>query len=43
MVVPNYNNPLGFIMPESRRRALLTLAQCFDVAVIEDDVYGELA
>lgn len=43
MVVPNCNNPLGFIMPEARKRALLTLAQRFDVAVIEDDVYGELA
>ncbi|WP_313118902.1 aminotransferase-like domain-containing protein, partial [Pantoea septica] len=42
MVVPNCNNPLGFIMPEARKRALLTLAQRFDVAVIEDDVYGEL-
>lgn len=43
MVVPNCNNPLGFIMPEARKRALLTLAQRFDVAIIEDDVYGELA
>ncbi len=37
------NNPLGFIMPEARKRALLTLVQRFDVAIIEDDVYGELA
>ena len=43
MVVPNCNNPLGFIMPEARKRALLRLAQRFDAAIIEDDVYGELA
>ena len=43
MVVPNCNNPLGFIMPEERKRALLRLVQRFDAAIIEDDVYGELA
>lgn len=43
VVVPNCNNPLGFIMPEPRKRALLNLAQRFDAAIIEDDVYGELA
>ena len=42
-LTPNCNNPLGYIMPESRKRALLTLAQRFDVAIIEDDVYGDLA
>ena len=42
-LTPNCNNPLGYIMPEPRKRALLTLAQRFDVAIIEDDVYGELA
>ncbi len=43
VVVPNCNNPLGFIMPEARKRALLALAQRVDAAIIEDDVYGELA
>lgn len=43
VVVPNCNNPLGFIMPDARKRALLSLAQRFDIAIIEDDVYGELA
>ncbi|CAO95215.1 aminotransferase-like domain-containing protein [Erwinia tasmaniensis] len=43
VVVPNCNNPLGFIMPAARKQALLTLAQRFDAAIIEDDVYGELA
>lgn len=43
ILVSNCNNPLGFIMPEARKRAVLTLAQRFDIAIIEDDVYGELA
>lgn len=42
IVVPNCNNPLGFIMPEARKRALLSMAQRFDIGIIEDDVYGEL-
>ncbi|WP_437880073.1 PLP-dependent aminotransferase family protein [Pseudomonas sp. LRF_L74] len=42
-LTPNCNNPLGYIMPEANKRALLTLAQRHDVAIIEDDVYGDLA
>lgn len=42
-LTPNCNNPLGYVMPEERKRALLRLAQRFDIAIIEDDVYGDLA
>lgn len=42
-LTPSCNNPLGYVMPEARKRALLTLAQRYDVAIIEDDVYGDLA
>jgi len=42
-LTPNCNNPFGYIMPEARKRQLLTLAQRYDVAIIEDDVYGDLA
>ena len=42
-VTPTYNNPLGYTMPEARKRALYQLAQRFDVAIIEDDIYGDLA
>jgi len=42
-VTPTCNNPLGYVMPEARKRALLNLAQRFDVAILEDDVYGDLA
>lgn len=30
-------------MPEARKRALFQLAQRFDVAIIEDDIYGDLS
>jgi DNA-binding transcriptional MocR family regulator len=42
-LTPTCNNPLGYIMPDTNKRALLALAQRYDVAIIEDDVYGELA
>ncbi|WP_341706045.1 PLP-dependent aminotransferase family protein [Halopseudomonas sp.] len=42
-VTPTHNNPLGYTMPDARKRALVALARRFDVAIIEDDVYGDLA
>jgi len=43
ILVPNCNNPLGFIMPDARKRQVLALAQRYDIAIFEDDIYGELA
>ncbi|KAF1053922.1 MAG: HTH-type transcriptional regulator NorG [Stenotrophomonas maltophilia] len=43
LLTPNCNNPLGYIMPDERKRALLRLAQRYDAAILEDDVYGDLA
>lgn len=43
ILVPNCNNPLGFIMPDARKRQILALAQRYDIAIFEDDIYGELA
>ncbi|HLQ86463.1 MAG TPA: PLP-dependent aminotransferase family protein [Salinisphaeraceae bacterium] len=42
-LTPTCNNPLGYTMPERHKRRLLSLARRFDVPIIEDDVYGELA
>ncbi|EPC02049.1 GntR family transcriptional regulator [Litchfieldella anticariensis FP35 = DSM 16096] len=42
-VTPTCNNPLGYTMSEARKRGLLALAQRFDVAIIEDDIYGDLS
>ncbi|MHC0466231.1 aminotransferase-like domain-containing protein [Kosakonia cowanii] len=43
ILVPNCQNPLGFIMPEARKKAALSLAQRHDIVIFEDDIYGELA
>lgn len=42
-LTPTCNNPLGYSMPEERKRTLIRLAQRFDVPIIEDDIYGDLA
>lgn len=41
-LVPTCNNPLGFVMPDDRKKAVLQLAERYDIAIIEDDVYGDL-
>jgi len=42
-LTPTCNNPLGYTLSIERKRALYVLAQRFDVAIIEDDVYGDLS
>jgi DNA-binding transcriptional MocR family regulator len=42
MVMPNFQNPLGFQMPDERKRELVDLLSLHDIPVIENDVYNEL-
>lgn len=42
MVMPNFQNPLGFRMPDERKAQLVALAQAHDMPLIENDVYQEL-
>ena len=42
MMVPSFNNPLGYCMPEERRRRLFEVLAEADVPLIEDDTYGDL-
>ncbi len=42
IVLPNFINPLGFCMSDQHKRELVGLADRFDIALIEDDVYGDL-
>lgn len=39
---PNFNNPLGCLMPEDKKRELVNLLAERDIPLIEDDVYGEV-
>jgi DNA-binding transcriptional MocR family regulator len=42
MVMPNFQNPLGFQMPDERKRRLVDLLSEHEIPVIENDVYHEL-
>jgi 2-aminoadipate transaminase len=39
--IPNFNNPTGLVLGETRRRRLLEITRRYQVPVIEDDVYGD--
>ncbi len=43
VVSPCYSTPTGACMTESDKRRILALTRNRDVAVIEDDIYGELS
>jgi DNA-binding transcriptional MocR family regulator len=40
--MPNFQNPLGSLMPDGKKQELVELLARHDVPLIEDDVYGEL-
>jgi len=41
-LMPNFQNPLGSLMPDAARQELVALLARHQVPLIEDDVYGEL-
>jgi len=41
-LMTNFQNPLGSLMTDERKEALVRLLTLHDVPLIEDDVYGEL-
>ncbi|KPC53708.1 putative HTH-type transcriptional regulator YjiR [Amantichitinum ursilacus] len=42
VVVPNFQNPLGSIMPDATKQALVAWCEQRDIALIEDDTYSAL-
>ena len=42
MVIPNFNNPLGSLMPDEKKEALVKLLTRHDIPLIENDVSGEI-
>lgn len=42
VVVPNFQNPLGCVMPDAEKARLVTLCERQQVPLIEDDTYGAL-
>ena len=43
VTMPNCHNPLGYVLPDQHKRELADLAARTNMAVIEDDVYADLA
>lgn len=43
LAIPNFNNPLGGVMPDEKKRELVRILGRFDIPLIEDDVYGDLS
>lgn len=41
-VIPNFQNPTGVTMSLERRKELLSIAEEFDVPIVEDDAYFDL-
>jgi len=41
-VIPTFQNPAGVVMPESRRKQLIDVANEYDLVIVEDDPYGKL-
>ncbi|HPY40950.1 MAG TPA: PLP-dependent aminotransferase family protein, partial [Thiolinea sp.] len=39
----SFSNPLGGSLPDDNKLRLLRLAQNYDLPILEDDIYGELA
>lgn len=43
MTVANFSNPTGALLPEARKRELVRLCRDADIALIEDDIYGDMS
>ncbi|HEY8936122.1 MAG TPA: PLP-dependent aminotransferase family protein [Cyclobacteriaceae bacterium] len=42
LFVNNFNNPLGSLMPDDRKKKLVEMLAKKEIPLIEDDIYGEL-
>jgi DNA-binding transcriptional MocR family regulator len=42
-IISNFTNPTGAVLPTAKKKRLLELLQKFDIPLIEDDIYGDLA
>ncbi len=41
-LMSNFQNPVGYSLPDEKKQALAGLLKKYDVALVEDDVYAEL-
>lgn len=43
LVITNFTNPLGSLMPNERKKELVDLLAQHEIPLIEDDIYGDLS
>lgn len=42
VVTPNFHNPTGLLLSDTQKQALLAVAQQYNIAIIENDIFGDL-
>ena len=42
VLIPNFHNPVGFLMPDENKKRLVQMLASRGVPIIEDDIYGDL-
>ncbi|MBE8721131.1 aminotransferase-like domain-containing protein [Sphingobacterium pedocola] len=42
LLVPNFNTPLGYCMPDQNKKEIVTLLAQYNIPLIEDDTYGDI-
>jgi DNA-binding transcriptional MocR family regulator len=42
LLVPNFHNPLGYVMPNKNKKALVAMMAAKKIPIIEDNIHGEL-
>lgn len=42
LLVPNFNNPTGSLMPDAHKQALVAMLAEREIPLVEDDIYGEM-
>ncbi|MCB9353979.1 MAG: PLP-dependent aminotransferase family protein [Lewinellaceae bacterium] len=42
LFVPSFNNPLGSLMPDGQKKALVEMLAEKQIPLVEDDIYGEM-
>lgn len=42
VLIPNFHNPVGFLMPDERKKELALMMSGRGIPIIEDDIYGDL-
>ncbi len=42
ILIPNFSNPTGALMPANAKRDIAAIARAEGVAIVEDDIYGDI-